>query len=211
MIYLQKYGISTTLAARIYQHYGQSVYRVIEENPYQMADHVPGVGFKTADEIASKVGIHTDSDYRIRSGIFYTLIQSVSEGHVYLLQEVLLYRASQLLDVEIQHIEKYVMDLAMEKKVVLKESDEGLRVYSAHYYYMELTVAKMLHDLNVDFDVTPSVLEHRIHMIEEQAELALDDRQREAVMEAVRHGILIVTGGPGTGKTTTINAMIQFL
>ena len=129
MIYLQKYGISTTLAARIYQHYGQSVYRVIEENPYQMADHVPGVGFKTADEIASKVGIHTDSDYRIRSGIFYTLIQSVSEGHVYLLQEVLLYRASQLLDVEIQHIEKYVMDLAMEKKVVLKESDEGLRVY----------------------------------------------------------------------------------
>ena len=103
----------------------QSVYRVIEENPYQMADHVPGVGFKTADEIASKVGIHTDSDYRIRSGIFYTLIQSVSEGHVYLLQEVLLYRASQLLDVEIQHIEKYVMDLAMEKKVVLKESDEG--------------------------------------------------------------------------------------
>ena len=190
MIYLQKYGISTTLAARIYQHYGQSVYRVIEENPYQMADHVPGVGFKTADEIASKVGIHTDSDYRIRSGIFYTLIQSVSEGHVYLLQEVLLYRASQLLDVE--------MDLAMEKKVVLKESDEGLRVYSAHYYYMELTVAKMLHDLNVDFDVTPSVLEHRIHMIEEQAELALDDRQREAVMEAVRHGILIVTGGPGT-------------
>ena len=210
MIYLQKYGISTTLAARIYQHYGQSVYRVIEENPYQMADHVPGVGFKTADEIASKVGIHTDSDYRIRSGIFYTLLQSVSEGHVYLLQEVLLYRASQLLDVEIQHIEKYVMDLAMEKKVVLKESDEGLRVYSAHYYYMELTVAKMLHDLNVDFDVTPSVLEHRIHMIEEQAELALDDRQREAVMEAVRHGILIVTGGPGTGKTTTINAMIHF-
>ena len=204
MIYLQKYGISTTLAARIYQHYGQSVYRVIEENPYQMADHVPGVGFKTADEIASKVGIHTDSDYRIRSGIFYTLIQSVSEGHVYLLQEVLLYRASQLLDVEVQHIEKYVMDLAMEKKVVLKESDEGLRVYSAHYYYMELTVAKMLHDLNVDFDVTPSVLEHRIHMIEEQAELALDDRQREAVMEAVRHGILIVTGGPGTGKTTLL-------
>ena len=130
----------------------------------------------------------------------YTLIQSVSEGHVYLLQEVLLYRASQLLDVEIQHIEKYVMDLAMEKKVVLKESDEGLRVYSAHYYYMELTVAKMLHDLNVDFDVTPSVLEHRIHMIEEQAELALDDRQREAVMEAVRHGILIVTGGPGPEK-----------
>ena len=75
MIFLQKYGISTTLAAKIYQHYGQNVYRVIEENPYQIADHVTGVGFKTADEIAAKVGIHTDSDYRIRSGIFYTLLQ----------------------------------------------------------------------------------------------------------------------------------------
>ena len=84
MIFLQKYGISTTLAAKIYEHYGQSVYRVIEENPYQMADHVPGVGFRTADEIAAKVGIHTDSDYRIRSGIFYTLLQSVGEGHIYL-------------------------------------------------------------------------------------------------------------------------------
>ena len=90
MIYLQKYGISTTLAAKIYQHYGRNVYRVIEENPYQLADHVSGVGFKTADEIAAKVGIHTDSDYRIRSGIFYTLLQSVNDGHVYLKQEVLL-------------------------------------------------------------------------------------------------------------------------
>ena len=86
------------------------------------------------------------------------------------------------------------------RKVVLKESDEGLRVYSAHYYYMELHTAKMLHDLNVDFDVTPSVLEHRIHMIEEQAELALDDRQREAVMEAVRHGILIADWRTGNRK-----------
>ena len=210
MIYLQKYGISTTLAARIYQHYGQSVYRVIEENPYQMADHVPGVGFKTADEIASKVGIHTDSDYRIRSGIFYTLIQSVSEGHVYLLQEVLLYRASQLLDVEVQHIEKYVMDLAMEKKVVLKESDEGLRVYSAHYYYMELNTAKMLHDLNLDFEAADVTLLHRINQIEKNTELYLDEMQKDAVMEAVRHGLMILTGGPGTGKTTTINAMIHF-
>lgn len=211
MIYLQKYGISTTLAARIYQHYGQSVYRVIEENPYQLADHVSGVGFKTADEIAAKVGIHTDSDYRIRSGIFYTLLQSVNEGHVYLKQEVLLYRTSILLGVEIDDIEQYLLDLAMEKKIVLKKEEEGsTRVYSSHYYFMELNTAKMLHDLNVHYDIADVTLQHRLHAIEENTGLSLDDMQRNAVMEAARNGITVVTGGPGTGKTTTINAMIHF-
>ena len=210
MIYLQKYGISTTLAARIYQHYGRSVYRVIEENPYQIADHVPGVGFKTADEIASKVGIHTDSDYRIRSGIFYTLLQSVNEGHVYLKKETLTYRAGQLLEVEIQDIEKYLMDLAIEKKIVMKESQEGMRVYASHYYYMEMNVAKMLHDLNVACEVAEASLMKRLQAIEENTGLYLDDMQRTAVMEAARRGILVLTGGPGTGKTTTINAMIHF-
>ena len=210
MIYLQKYGISTTLAARIYQHYGRSVYRVIEENPYQIADHVPGVGFKTADEIASKVGIHTDSDYRIRSGIFYTLLQSVNEGHVYLKKETLTYRAGQLLEVEIQDIEKYLMDLAIEKKIVMKESQEGMRVYASHYYYMEMNVAKMLHDLNVACEVAEASLMKRLQAIEENTGLYLDDMQRTAVMEAARRGSLVLTGGPGTGKTTTINAMIHF-
>ena len=210
MIYLQKYGISTTLAARIYQHYGRSVYRVIEENPYQIADHVPGVGFKTADEIASKVGIHTDSDYRIRSGIFYTLLQSVNEGHVYLKKETLTYRAGQLLEVEIQDIEKYLMDLAIEKKIVMKETQEGMRVYASHYYYMEMNVAKMLHDLNVACEVAEASLMKRLQAIEENTGLYLDDMQRTAVMEAARRGILVLTGGPGTGKTTTINAMIHF-
>ena len=209
MLYLQKYGISTTLAAKIYQHYGRTVYRVIEENPYQIADHVPGVGFKTADEIASKVGLHTDSDFRIRSGIFYTLLQSVGEGHIYLRQEALLYRTGQLLQVEIQNIEKYLMDLAMEKKVVLKEAEDGMRVYSAHYYYMEMNTAKMLHDLNVDCEVDEALLERRLHSIEDNTGMVLDDMQRTAVLEAVRRGLMVLTGGPGTGKTTTINAMIH--
>jgi len=178
MIYLQKYGISTALAARIYQHYGQNVYRVIEENPYQLADHVSGVGFKTADEIASKVGIHTDSDYRIRSGIFYTLLQSVNDGHVYLNQNVLLRKASELLEVEIRDIEKYLMDLAMEKKIVMKNAADGMRVYSSHYYYMEMNVAKMLYDLNVTCDVAEDSLERRLHAIEENTGLYLDEMQR---------------------------------
>ncbi len=210
MIYLQKYGISTALAAKIYTHYGQSVYRVIEENPYQMADHVPGVGFKTADEIAAKVGIHSDSDYRIRSGIFYTLLQSVGEGQIFLYQETLLYRAGVLLNVEIVHIEKYLMDLAMEKKIVLKNVGDRTRVYSSHYYYMELNTARMLHDLNVGFEVSEEVLNRRLYAIEENTGLSLDEMQRTAVLEAVRHGVLVLTGGPGTGKTTTINAMIHF-
>ena len=210
MIYLQKYGISLALAAKIYEHYGQSVYRVMEENPYQIADHVQGVGFKTADEIAAKVGIHTDSDFRIRSGIFYVLLQSVTDGHVYLPHEELLRRTMQLLEVEICDIQKYLMDLAMEKKVVLKEKEDGVRVYPAHYYYLELNSAKMLHDLNVSYEIAEDAIEKRLQQIEEDAELSLDELQRTAVKEAVRNGVLVLTGGPGTGKTTTINAMIHF-
>ena len=210
MIYLQKYGISIALAAKIYQHYGQNVYRVIEENPYQIADNVAGVGFKTADEIAQKVGIHTDSDFRIRSGIFYTLLQSVGEGHIYLKQETLLYRAGGLLGVQIEHVEKYLMDLAMEKKIVLKNEADGVRVYASHYYYMELNTARMLHDLNVREEIADVVLLHRLHEIEQNTGMVLDEMQKKAVMEAARHGIMVLTGGPGTGKTTTINAMIHF-
>ena len=210
MIYLQKYGISTTLAAKIYQHYGQNVYRVIEENPYQIADHVPGVGFKTADEIAAKVGIHTDSDFRIRSGIFYTLLQSVGEGHVYLKQDALLWRTGELLGVEIEHIEKYLMDLAMEKKVVLKQGADGTKVYASHYYYMELNVAGMLHDLNIREELADTALRQRLRKIEKNTGLELDEMQERAVMEAAKNGIVVLTGGPGTGKTTTINAMIHF-
>lgn len=210
MIYLQKYGISVTLAAKIYQHYGNSIYRVLEENPYQMADHVSGIGFKTADEIARRIGIHTDSDYRIRSGIVYTLLRGVADGHVYLRQEMLLHRAGDLLGVEIQHIEKYLEDLAMEQKVVLKNGDDGKRVYASSYYYMELNVAKMLHDLNIKCDISDTVIEHRLCQIEKNMKLPLDQIQRAAVIEAVKRGILILTGGPGTGKTTTINAMIKY-
>ncbi len=209
MLYLQKFGISIAMAVRIYQHYGQNVYRVIEENPYQLADHVSGIGFKTADEIAAKVGIHMDSDYRIRSGIFYTLLQSVGEGHVYMRQEVLLYRAGMLLGIEIEDMERYLQDLAMEKKIVLKKDPE-LRIYASRYYYMELNAAKMLHDLNVSCDASEEEAGRRLHAIEKDTGLELDQLQRTAVMKAAVNGITIVTGGPGTGKTTTINAMIHF-
>lgn len=210
MIYLQKYGISTALAAKIYKKYGQKVYHILEENPYRLADDVQGVGFKTADEIAMRIGIHTDSDYRIRSGIFYALLQGIAEGHIYLPEEVLLRRASSLLEVEISDIQKYLADLSIEKKIVLKQTEQGIRVYPSNYYYMELNTAKMLHDLNVHAEADITYVRKRLQLIEQDAELSLDEMQRQAVIEAVKHGILILTGGPGTGKTTTINAMIHY-
>lgn len=210
MIYLQKYGITLNLSAKIYEHYGQNVYRVMEENPYQIADHVPGVGFKTADEIARRIGIHTNSDYRIRSGIVYVLLNAVTDGHIYLPEEEVLYRSRILLEIELDDISNYLLDLAMEKKIVIKQTDTEKRIYPAQYYYMELSTAKMLHDLNVHYEIADTAIEKRLYEIERNVDLQLDDMQRQAVIAAVRNGVLVLTGGPGTGKTTTINAMIHF-
>lgn len=210
MIYLQKYGISTKLAAKIYQRYGMKVHQILEENPYRLADDIEGVGFRTADEIAARIGIHTDSDYRIRSGLFYILQQAVAEGHIYLPEELLLRRAKVLLGVEIEDIEKYIMDLCMERKTVMKEKDGKVIVYPAHYYYMELNTAKMLNDLDIDCQMPEDMMEKRLRAVEEKEKIELDPLQHKAVIESIKHGLLILTGGPGTGKTTTINTMIQF-
>lgn len=210
MIYLQKYGISTKLAAKIYQRYGMKVHQILEENPYRLADDIEGVGFRTADEIAARIGIHTDSDYRIRSGLFYILQQAVAEGHIYLPEELLLRRAKVLLGIEIEDIEKYIMDLCMERKTVMKEKDGKVIVYPAHYYYMELNTAKMLNDLDIDCQMPEDMMEKRLRAVEEKEKIELDSLQHKAVIESIKHGLLILTGGPGTGKTTTINTMIQF-
>lgn len=210
MIFLQKYGISVNLAAKIYQYYGQNVYRVLEENPYQLADTIQGVGFKTADEIAERMGIRQDSDFRIQSGIFYTLLQSVADGNIYLPKEELLEKAGELLRTGIENMEKYLMDLSMERKIVVKDIEGRTCIYPALYYYMELNTAKMLHDLDGECEIADVVIETRMKKIEKNTELFLDEKQRKAVVEAVQHGVFILTGGPGTGKTTTINAMIRY-
>ena len=189
---------------------------MMEENPYELADNIEGIGFRTADEIAARIGIHTDSDYRIKSGLFYTLQQAVGEGHIYLPQEELLRRARTLLEVEIDDIEKHVMDLCIEKKVVMKEcvnenkNENEIRIYPAHYYYMELNTAKMLHDLNINCDMPEEMMERRLCKVERAEEIKLDPKQHTAVIESIKHGLLVLTGGPGTGKTTTINTMIRF-
>ena len=210
MIFLQQYGITMNLAVKVYQQYGQEVYGIIRENPYRLADDIEGVGFRTADEIAVRVGIRMDSDFRIRSGILYVLLQASTEGHTYLPEEELTRRTGQLLEVGEEHIEKQYMDLAIERKIIMKQGENQTQIYAASFYYMEANTATMLKQLNVSYDVPDLEIEERVRRIEKQTGMELDEHQMTAVKEAVRNGLLIITGGPGTGKTTTINTIIKY-
>lgn len=210
MIFLQKYGISLNLGAKIYQKYGQSLYNVLQENPYRLAEDISGVGFKIADEIAGRIGIQADSDYRIRSGMLYVLLQASGEGHIYLPKEELFRRAASLLQVDISYMEKHLMDMAIDRKVVLKERDKETIVYPSQHYYLELNTARMLCELNVSCPEDEKSTEKRIAQIEKETGTVLDEMQKKAVREAASNGLFILTGGPGTGKTTTINAIIRF-
>ena len=215
MVFLQEYGISMNLAVKIYQQYGQEIYRIIKENPYRLADDIAGVGFRTADEIAKRVGIREDSDFRIRSGILYTLLNASAEGHTCIPEQMLLNRTVELLGVPPESVERHVSDLSIDRKLIRKalpdsRGQETVFVYAASYYYAELSIAAMLYHLNLSMDETDAVIDTRISKIEKVTKTTLDEHQREAVAEAVRNGLLILTGGPGTGKTTTINAMIHY-
>lgn len=214
-VFLQQYGISNTLAIKIYHQYGMNLYGIMKENPYRLAEDISGVGFKIADEIAAKIGIHTDSDYRIRSGILYALLQASGEGHVYLPIEVLSERTSALLGLHKEAILPQIDNLDMDKKLVIKLKGEERRVYASSYYYAELKCARMLHDLNISIteDILPSEekkVEGLFAAMEQEQGIVLDELQKKAVMESVKNGIMILSGGPGTGKTTTINTIIRY-
>ncbi len=241
MVFLQQYGISNTLAVKIYETYGCDLYGVMKENPYRLAEDIHGVGFRLADELAAKIGIHTDSDYRIRSGIFYTLMQTVGEGHCYFPMDPLLERAERLLDVEKEYIRPQLDNLMMDKKLVIK----GDKVFPTTYYYAELNCARMLYELNISMmqdtptgegegegiqallpqpdqkradkrngkSVPESLdvrLTRKLAKLAENLRMELDELQLLAVTEAIRNGVFVLSGGPGTGKTTTINMMIRY-
>ena len=210
MLFLQKYGISNTLAIKIYKEYGPDTYKILQENPYKMAEDITGVGFKIADEIAKKTGIKTDSDYRIRSGVLYTLLQAVNEGHTYLPMEVLKEKAGILLEIEPAILEPQIANLAMDKKIILKTYGDEVYAYAASIYFTEQFCAGRLWELNIPFISGEEYVRGKLDRIQENSGTYLDELQKKAVVESICNGVFILTGGPGTGKTTTINAMIQY-
>lgn len=210
MIYLQQFGISMKLANKIYSQYGPAIYSIIKDNPYRLADDIDGIGFKTADDIAVRVGISVDSDFRIKSGIFYVLCQATLQGHIYVLQDMLEPQVRSLLLVDIADFDRYITDLAIDKKIVVKDIAGNRCIYAAMYYYMESAIARMLMDLDIKYSVDEDDMESRILRIENNLGIELDSIQMEAVKTAVKNGLMVITGGPGTGKTTTINTIIRY-
>ena len=210
MIFLQQFGITTALAVKIYQQYGPELYKVIQENPYRLAEDLSGVGFRIADEIAMRAGVQADSEYRVKCAVFYVLGQAGAEGNVFLPKERLMEKAEQLLGVALSDIDHYLTDLAVERKIVIKQEEDQTRVYSASAYFVEMSTARMLCDLNMKGEVDESAVLTKIASIEKETGTILDEKQKEAVTEAVRCGLLVITGGPGTGKTTTINTLISY-
>lgn len=209
MMFLSDYGIANHLAVRIFEEYGDKMYEILKTNPYKLAEDIHGIGFRIADNIAARAGIAPDSEHRIGAAILYTLQQSVSAGHVYLPKEVLCRNTGQMLGMPPEYIGDHLMNLVMDKKLMIRVVNDEEHVYLSTYYFMERNTAAMLHNLDLKFPAEEAVLTQRIASLEEETKIALDELQKSAVKQALTEGVLIVTGGPGTGKTTTINLMIR--
>lgn len=206
IIFLDGYGIKSNMALRIYGEYGNSVYSIIRENPYRLADDIDGIGFKTADKIALKMNIALDSDFRIRSAIIYGLTEGAARGHTFIRKENLSRVVEQLLEIEIDSLDAHLMNLVIDKRIVVKED----RVYLTYYYQMEMRCADMLLKLDNTFYIEDVKFEEAIARVEERQNIELDSLQKDAVKVAIKSGVCVLTGGPGTGKTTTIKTMIEF-
>lgn len=242
IIFLSQYGISINLAIKIYESYGDKVYEIIKGNPYKIAEDVPGVGFKIADQIAKRMGIPSNSVYRLRSSLLYVLNMSQADGHMYLPKEVLIKKAIELTrgsewDIQGNSYEEFtygyaeymnpessssvyeemyelfetqLSDLAIESKIMEKEIEGIPVVYSAVNYYVELGSARMLLDLQLKYEVSEDELDQDIRKLQQDNNIELDDIQNEAVKSAIKAGVAIITGGPGTGKTTIIDIIIKY-
>lgn len=228
LMFLSDFGISPNLAVKIFAEYGQKMYTIVKKNPYQIAEDISGVGFKMADAIAMKAGIGLQSDFRVRAAIIYTLNQATGLGHIYLPKSLLISWTRQLLAksnedagtesygyenafaVEEQVIETQLMNLQVEGKVVFREKDGEVIVYTSSHYHRELDVARMLLENKSTVGILDASIDKTIASIERSENIILAEEQKEAVRQAARQGLLVITGGPGTGKTTTINAIIKY-
>lgn len=250
VMFMQQYGIGSNLASRIYDRYGPALYTIIRTNPYRLAGEVDGIGFKTADSIAVKMGLPRDSEFRIQSGILHVLLTAGTEGgHTWLPKRMLSRMCSELLEIDVGDIEEHLIKLQMNSQVVIidknaagpddRDQDDiekqydiqgqtdirnqsdarantgigdptDIQVYLASYYYTEREIAQRLKSLAIKGEADEKLSERRIRAIEKETGITLDEKQRDAVRSSVSNGLLIITGGPGTGKTTTVNALIKF-
>lgn len=212
MLFLQDYGISTAFAVKIYNHYKHNTIKIIENNPYSLADEIFGIGFKLADSIAEKVGVEKDSPYRIKAGIKFVLNQSSNlSGNVYLPENELIEMASKLLEIDEEFIKPCLSNLQMERQVCLEKIEKGSIVFLNSYYYAESYVAKKILELSMNKTKYNKVYDTWLKNIELEKNILLANEQKMAIKEAMINGAMVITGGPGTGKTTTINSIISML
>lgn len=210
MLFLEGYKISPAYAVRIYKTYGANTINIIRENPYNLAEDVFGIGFKTADKIALSAGIAMDSEYRIASGTRYMLSQHHQRGHTYVPQDILVESSAELLGLPVESVENILIKLFIDKKIVLEEMDGTKVVYSIAFHKAEMgTVRRLLSLCNYPIDKNTINIEEEITKVEDYEGIKLADNQRQAVSEAARNGVLVITGGPGTGKTTTIKTILR--
>ena len=209
VIFMQSYGIGANLASRIYERYGPALYGIIKENPYRLAEDIEGIGFRLSDSIARTAGIPSDSPFRIKCAIQYVLRQALAQGHTYLPRKELLQLSSELLAADPGDLDPCLLDLQIQDRIVVSGRDHD-EIYLSEYYRMERNTALMLKSFNIRGESDGPMLDRRLKDIQKQEHIELDDKQKEAVRATVENGVVIITGGPGTGKTTTINTIIRY-
>ncbi|AXU59348.1 TPA: ATP-dependent RecD-like DNA helicase [Clostridioides difficile] len=210
IIQLSPFGITPNYCLKIYKKYKSSAIEVINKNPYQLAEDIRGIGFKVADSIASKIGIDKNSKDRICQGILYTLNKSLSNGHTYLPEHVLIQDSEKLLELNGEILKECVMMLVYNQKIHIEKVNNENLIYLMPYYLAENGVCSQIVKLSqYEFEDLKIDIDNEINVLEEDKKIKLAEKQILAVKESVNSGVLIITGGPGTGKTTTINAIID--
>ena len=216
MIFLQSHGVSSAYATKIFKTYGTESIEVVQENPYRLATDIFGIGFLTADRIAEKLGFAKDSELRAEAGILYVLHQLADEGHVYYPFQPLVNKCQEILEVDQEILSRALTSLNAEKKIVIddlqeKESKADYQaVYLAKFHLSETNIAARLKALiNAPKSIRPIDPDKALKWVQKQLDITLASKQIDAVRRAVTDKVLVITGGPGTGKTTIVNAILK--